>query len=271
MAEKTAIAWTDHTFNIAWGCVKVSPGCANCYADTLAKRRGSDVWGPGKPRRTFKADHWKQLAKWQRDAVRDGVRRRVFCCSMCDVFEDHPTIDAERERLWDAIRESPSLDFQLLTKRADRIEPNLPADWGDGYPNVWLGVSVEDQKWAEKRLPILEPIPAVVRFASYEPALGPIDWYAEAGGTRLIDCVDWIIYGGESGPGWRQHDLAWPRATRVACDESGVAFFFKQSAAPRTEMGIELDGQLVRAYPEPRGVKIPQSFGASRQGENGLF
>lgn len=248
MADKTLIAWTDHTFNIAWGCTKISPGCAHCYADTLSRRFGWDVWGPQAARRTFAEKHWKHPLHWNEAASKAGIRRRVFCSSMCDVFEDHPTIDAERAKLWEVIRQTPWLDWQLLTKRADRIAVNLPADWGTGYPNVWLGVSIESNEYVD-RADHLRVIPAVVRFISYEPALGPLPDLSLTG-------IDWVIYGGESGPGYREHDLAWPREMRERCESAGVSFFYKQSSAIRTEMGIELDGEVVRNYPPKRGLEV---------------
>lgn len=251
MSEKTSISWTDRTFNIAWGCAKVSPGCAHCYAETLSNRYGESVWGPGAPRRTFGPKHWRDPLLWDRlsragaSTVRGyGRRSLVFTSSMCDVFEDHVTIDAERAKLWDLIHATPHLDWQILTKRADRIAANLPADWGDGWANVWLGVSIENMDYAW-RADCLRSIPAAVRFVSYEPALGPLDQLDSTG-------LDWIIYGGESGPGYRPHDLAWPRAMRDRCRAAGVPFFFKQSSAPRTEMGTTLDGQTIHQFPTPR-------------------
>lgn len=243
MADKTIIAWTDHTFNVAWGCTKVSPGCKNCYADTLSGRYGFDVWGPGKPRRLFGPKHWAEPLKWNREAEQEGRRHRVFCSSMCDNFEDHPQIIAELPKLWAMIRQTPRLDWQLLTKRSERISQSLPTDWGDGYPNVWLGVSIESNEYTY-RADDLRKIPARIRFVSYEPALGPLD-------ALNLENIQWVIYGGESGPGWRQHDLAWPRDMRRRCEAAGVAFFYKQSAAPRTEMGTTLDGEIVRNYPLP--------------------
>jgi protein gp37 len=247
MSTKTIIAWTDHTFNIAWGCVKVSPGCKNCYADTLSRRYGHDIWGSNKPRRVFGEKHWREPLAWNADAtpgVRGpGLRQLVFSSSMCDWAEDHPQIAVEREKLWPLIRATPNLEWQLLTKRADRIAQLLPPDWGNGYPNVWLGVSVENIDWAW-RADCLKEIPAVVRFISYEPALGPLDDLNLAG-------LDWIIYGGESGAKYREHDLAWPRAMRRKCADSGTAFFFKQSAAFLTERGTQLDGETVRHFPIP--------------------
>lgn len=259
MAEKSIIAWTENTFNPWIGCLKVSPGCENCYADTLATNRmGLHVWGPAKTtqRKVTSPANWKTPRKWDRQAAARtsspwaGARDRamlVFCASMCDVFEDHPTANEYRPRLWNLIRTTPSLYWQLLTKRPERIRETLPDDWGEhGWPNVWLGTSIEnmDYAWRASSLAVL---PAVVRFISYEPALGPLDDLPLRG-------IDWLIYGGESGPGYRPHDLAWPRSMRSRCAEHGVAFFYKQSSAPRTEMGIELDGKIVRAYPTPRVV-----------------
>lgn len=254
MSQKTIIAWTDHTFNIAWGCVKISPGCKNCYADTLAIRYGHDVWGREKPRRIFGAKHWQEPLTWAREASSGKVGvlgannpHLVFSSSMCDIFEDHPTIAEERKKLWPLIRSTPNLHWQLLTKRADRIESNLPEDWGDGYPNVWLGTSIESNDYVG-RADYLRGIPAAVRFISYEPALSALP-------DLNLNGLDWIIYGGESGPGYRQHDLEWPREMERRCLAADVAFFYKQSASYRTEMGIELDGRIVRKFPTPRVIQ----------------
>lgn len=244
MAEKTGISWTDHTFNIAWGCAKVSPGCANCYADGLADKFGYDVWGKGRPRRTFGQKHWNDPARWNRKAEQTGERRRVFCSSMCDIFEDHPTINEERERLWPIIRQTPWLDWQLLTKRPERIAENLPSDWRGGYPNVWLGTSVENNDYAH-RADHLRPIEAAVRFLSYEPALGPLD---------MLDLhrIDWVIYGGESGHGRREHEPAWACHMRDMCKARGVSFYYKQSSGLKPGARPVLDGAEHREFPEPR-------------------
>lgn len=250
MAEKTIIAWTDHTFNPWMGCTKVSEGCRNCYALTLTKNRmGLDLWGAS-PRQVTKSP-WQNVLKWQRLAATgspgvmgDGRPRLVFCASLCDVFEDHPTADETRPRVWEIIRQCPGLHFQVLTKRPERIAGCLPEDWGDGYPNVWLGTSIEDMRVAG-RADHLRDIPAVVRFISYEPALGPLD-------NLDVTGIDWVIYGGESGPGHRPEDKDWARVMRAKCIETGAAFFHKQSAGHRTELGIELDGEIVREFPEPR-------------------
>lgn len=247
MSEKTIIAWTDHTFNPWMGCNKVSAGCKNCYAETLTKNRmGLTLWGPANQtqRQVTKAP-WKNVVRWNRQAKQDGIQRRVFCASLCDVFEDHPTANATRPKLWDLIHQCSNLDWQLLTKRPERIADCLPTDWGrSGWPNVWLGTSVEDMRVAH-RVDALRAIPASVRFISYEPALGPLDDLDIAG-------IDWVIYGGESGPGWRPENKDWARSMHQKCLENNTAFFHKQSAGYRTEMGIELDGMIVRNYPTPR-------------------
>jgi protein gp37 len=239
--ENSIIAWTDNTFNIAWGCVKVSPGCKNCYADSLAKRYKWDVWGAGKERRTFGPDHWAKPVKWNKEAIASGRSIKVFCSSMCDVFEDHPTIAQEREKLWDLIRATPHLDWQLLTKRPQRIRECLPPDWGNGYKNVWLGTTIESAEY-RGRADHLRTIPARVRFISYEPALGPL-------GDINLNGIHWLIYGGESGKDYRPHNVQWARDIRARCKKFGTAFFYKQSSAYRTEMGIELDGEIVREFP----------------------
>lgn len=251
MSEKTGIEWTDHTFNIAWGCMKVSPGCQHCYADTLSRRYGHDVWGPAKTtgRRTFGEKHWRDPLKWNAAAERKGVQRRVFCSSMCDVFEDHPTIDAERERLWPIIRATPNLDWQILTKRPERIAANLPADWGEGYPNVWLGTSVESQEYADERIPHLVAIPAAVRFLSCEPLLGPLtfrwaSWNPVINANHLdgLRQLHWLIIGGESGPGARPCGVEWIRTIIAECDEARVACFVKQLGARPDVVSITKKG-----------------------------
>jgi protein gp37 len=246
MAERTGISWCDHTFNIAWGCVKISEGCKFCYADTLSGRFGLDVWGPGKARKTMGAKYWNDPIRWNRSAEKAGARRRVFTSSMTDVFMDDTTIDAERDRLWGLIRTTPALDWLILTKRADRIAAKLPADWGEGYPNAWLGVSIEDagNAW---RADELRKLPAVVRFVSYEPALGPLD-------SMPLDGLDWVIYGGESGNDRRADDRDWARSMRDRCREAGVAFFYKQESARKAGTNPYLDGEEIKEWPTPRCV-----------------
>lgn len=280
MAEHTGISWTDHTFNIAWGCTRISPGCKNCYADRDSRRYGWHVFGTNKPRRVFGARHWAEPLRWNAQAEREGRVHRVFCSSMCDVFEAHPVIDEERLKLWPLIRETPWLDWQILTKRAYRMLWCLPEDWGSGYPNVWLGVSVENQEWANRRIPWLMDIAAAVKFVSYEPALGPVDLrqvpfknedgyallFPLAGMFQCDGCnepskirqggIDWVIAGGESGPGFRPADTDWFRSMRDQCRAANTPFFFKQSGGLRPGTGIELDGEVIQEMPEPRTVRV---------------
>lgn len=239
MSKNTSIEWTDDTFNIAWGCIEVSPGCQNCYARTFAKRTGHDVWGPAKTtaRRVFGEKHWNEPLKWNAAAAADpsgGVcpeipGRLVFCSSMADVFENHPMIDAEREKLWPLIRATPFLTWQLLTKRPERIAANLPSDWGEGYPNVWLGTSVESQEYVS-RIDALIDVPAKLRFLSCEPLLGPVDlkpylW------RKLLH---WVIPGGESGGSARVCNTIWIQQIIQLCESAGVPVLAKQMGAKPT-------------------------------------
>lgn len=176
MGELTAIEWTDHTFNPWWGCARVSAGCQLCYAEAAAERYGHDVWGKAKERRTFGDKHWNEPLRWNRKAEAEGRPRLVFCASMADVFEDHPEVVEERQRLWALIEATPWLRWQLLTKRPENVRAMTP--WGtDWPPNAWVGVSVEDQQRADERLPWLMGLErSVLRFVSYEPALGRVDF-----------------------------------------------------------------------------------------------
>ncbi len=236
MGKITAIQWCHHTFNPWWGCSRVSPACVRCYADTFAKRAGhGDLWRKHGDRRFFGEKHWAEPLAWDRDAAAAGERRRVFCASMSDVFELHPEFEVAnrmadaRHRLWDLIAATPNLDWLLLTKRPEHVL-SLAMVWRDGWPsNVWIGTSVENQEWADRRIPVLLEIPATVRFLSCEPLLGPLDlnsylnpsaapghcisidgdWWHAPGTCRgaIVNCdgrcchrlVDWVIGGGESG------------------------------------------------------------------------
>lgn len=248
MGAYSKIEWTTHTFNPWWGCTKVSDGCKHCYAETLSKRYGHSVWGPGRARRLMSDAHWQLPLRWDRDACSHGVRPRVFCASMADIFEDEAP-PGELERLWGLIRQTPNLDWQLLTKRPEKIESKLPDDWGDGYFNVWLGTSVEDNR-ALHRIADLSRIDAAVRFLSLEPLIGPL--------TGLpLNRIDWVIVGGESGPGARPIDAEWVRDIRQECGLARVPFFFKQWGGVNKSMaGRLLDG---REYSE-----VPVTSGAHR-------
>lgn len=263
MAKESKIEWTDHTFNPWVGCTKVSSACDHCYAETWAKRAGTPELWTGERRRTTEAN-WKQPLKWNREHEKfyaeHGRRQRVFCASLADVF-DNQVPDKWRADLWEMIRKTPNLDWLLLTKRPQNIKKMLPPDWGYGYPNVWLGTTVENQQMAERRVPILISIPAVVKFLSMEPLLGPVNLdlqrcdthdrdHAEVhdGEEICIECaadgftgdmpighwlnynggITWVITGGESGTGARATNPDWFRSIRDQCDNAGVAFHFKQ-------------------------------------------
>lgn len=241
MSEQTIIAWTDHTFNPWMGCVKVSEGCRNCYAADLTKNRmGLSLWGRVAPRQITKAP-WINVKKWNEAAGYAGVRKKVFVGSLMDWAEDRADLDEPRRRMWGVIRESQNLIFQLLTKRPENITRMIPEDWGNGYGNVWLGATIECNSVAHRTRPLIS-VPAVVHFVSYEPAIGPLDQ------LDLTD-IEWVIYGGESGPNRRPEDKQWARDMHARCAESGVAFFHKQSSGIRTETGIRLDGKIIREYP----------------------
>jgi protein gp37 len=223
VGKATKIEWADHTFNPWWGCVRVSDACKNCYAEAWAKRVGQQLWGPRSRRRFFGDAHWAQPARWNAEAARLGVRRRVFCASMADVFEDRAELDPWRERLWATIESTPNLDWLLLTKRPELASARAP--WRSAWPgNVWAGATVESARWARLRIPQLEAVPATVRFLSCEPLLGRLDLSPWLEGGAL----GWVIAGGESGPGARPADPAWVRSLRDACVRAEVAFHFKQ-------------------------------------------
>ena len=243
MAENSKIEWCDHTFNPWIGCTKVSEGCQHCYAEQMMdKRYGKVKWGPQGTRVRTSLANWKKPLKWNREAAKAGKRARVFCASLADVFEIHPSQDLDewRHDLFMLIQQTPHLDWLLLTKRPENVMPYLRHGWGTDLPdNVWLGTSVENQQAAFKRIPELLKVPAAVRFLSMEPLLGqvhldlmdgvffdswmPFDW------QRLDPPgIHWVIVGGESGPNARSIHPDWVRDIREQCVGAGVPFFFKQ-------------------------------------------
>lgn len=234
MGEKTKISWADHTFNTHEGCEKISPGCKNCYAAEMNRwlRKGEN-WEPGGPRRFFGDAHWANPLRWNEAAKRDGVRRRVFCASIGDIFEDRRDLDDVRERLWNLIDATPHLDWMLLTKRPENVAVMIPwlddVDYGDDAcpPNVWLGTTMEDDEWARRRYPELMRMRDYFAklFISYEPALGRIGWRAI---VKDDDAPDLVIFGDESGRKRRPAELDWARETRDFCAERGITFHFKQ-------------------------------------------
>lgn len=263
--ENSKIEWTDHTFNPWWGCMKVSEGCKNCYAETLDNRyhHQNPHWGPNTTRKPQSNNYWQQPVKWNREAEKAGTPAKVFCASMADVFEGHPETLPHLERLFKVIEETPFLTWQLLTKRPEHILKLVPDRWSNGsFPdNVWIGTSVEDQKAADKRIPYLLTIPAKVRFLSMEPLIGPVDlseyiiltgnnetgselaeqrgwgyngWSGGYEGPGNYDNynprsgIQWVITGGESGHGARPMNPEWVKSIRDQCSRAEIPFFFKQ-------------------------------------------
>ena len=247
VAKNSRIEWTTHTFNPWWGCVKVSPACKHCYAESWAKRVGKDVWGIGAERRFFGDKHWAEPLRWNTAAAAEGERPRVFCASMADVFEDRRDLDQWRDRLWGLIAATPNLDWLLLTKRPDLVSRLTP--WGDDWPsNVWIGTTVEDQDLADERLPELAVLPAAVRFISAEPLLGPVDL------GRWAHAIDWVITGGESGPKARPTSPSWFRSLLNQCMAADIPFHFKQWGDWAPGQGINL--AKARAAPAEDGTTM---------------
>jgi len=276
MGKNTLIEWTNHTFNPWIGCTKVSPGCFNCYAWAMNLRFAEGAnWGKGAPRRRTSVHNWNEPRRWERayseelnkfeghKALHGGFahypeprRPRVFCASLADWLDDGVPIEWLADLL-DLIRQTPNLDWLLLTKRPEnwsnrlhsvfgrkRPESNDEAalcgwilDWINGEPpkNVWIGTTVEDQIRAVLRIPQLLVIPAKIRFLSCEPLLGPVDIWkpvvdcsATIAGDKFTDFINWVICGGESGAGARPMHPDWARSLRDQCHAGRVPFFFKQ-------------------------------------------
>lgn len=236
MAENSKIEWTHHTFNPWIGCQKVGPGCDHCYAESWDARglQGrASRWGAHAARTRTSAANWRKPLAWDKAAAAAGERHRVFCASLADVFDNHPSILPEwRADLWALIAATPHLDWMLLTKRPGNIDRMLPHGWVGGWPNVWLGCTVVDQAEADRDIPKLLSIPARVRFLSMEPLLGPVDltrWIGiEGDGASMGFGIDLVIVGGESGPGARPMHPDWVHSLRDQCIAAGVAFHFKQ-------------------------------------------
>jgi protein gp37 len=275
MADHSAIGWTHATWNPWRGCTKVSEGCDNCYMFDGQERYGRD------PEIVVRASEPTFLAptrnKWleQARAIQDKEQRRmrVFTCSWSDFF--HPAADEWRDEAWDVIRYFPEYDWQILTKRPRLVSTRLPSDWGEGWPHVWLGVSIESRDWVY-RADLLRETPAAVRFISAEPLLGPLvydatekrrapvseepynarvaRWRDGGQGSQLdLTDIDWVITGGESGPKHRPLNLNWVRALRDACQMEEVAFFHKQNGGPKpTSGGRELDGRTWDEFPQTK-------------------
>lgn len=276
MAEDSTIEWTDHTFNPWIGCTKVSPACDHCYAEAWDKRFKGDRWGAKSDRTRTSATNWRNPIKLNRKASEKGVRERIFCASLADVFDNHKSIlPAWRDDLWKLIKATPHLDWLLLTKRPQNIIKFLPDDWGDGYENVWLGTTVENQTEADRRIPHLIHAPARMRFLSCEPLLGPVDlqrvnpraapnplvhWDVlngtrSWGGPACLPRLSWVIVGGENHKQPREMKIDWVRSLRDQCASAGVPFLFKQWSGSGQKAikakGRALDGVTHDGYPAP--------------------
>lgn len=249
MAKNSKIEWTDHTANLWWGCTKVHAGCDHCYALSTAKRWGNDIWGNDKPRRLIKSV-WQDIEKYQALAEKAGEIQTVFVGSMMDIFEKpmplvnhegRPYLESEnefqntgqlRDKFFnDIVPACPNLMFLLLTKRPSNINKYIPESWKKNPPgNVMFGTSPVDQKTADNLIVALSKVNGR-RFLSVEPQLEKINLLANvtnASDLVLLDVVDWVINGGESGNGKRPFDCDWARLLRDDCMEKGVPFFFKQ-------------------------------------------
>lgn len=261
MAENSKIEWTDHTVNFWWGCAKVSPACAHCYAEGQAARFYPGHWGPDAPRRLRVEAAAREARRYEIQAVAMGRRFRVFTNSMADFWEDRRDLDAARVVALETMFHTPHLDWLILTKRPEAIIALLKRaerdtdstgcsdwirrwlGWGQDRPeppaNIWLGTTVEDHQRLSERLPALVRVPARVRFLSIEPMLGPVDllgmerpayfhqqpygWHA-----WLAQRLHWVICGGESGPHARPMNQDWARGLRDQCAAAGIPFLFKQ-------------------------------------------
>jgi protein gp37 len=232
-AVGTKIRWTNETWNPTTGCSRVSAGCKHCYAEQLSLRFkwSEKPWTARNAHLNVRLhpDRLRKPYSWREP-------RRVFVNSMSDLF--HPLIPDEFiADVFKVMCALPQHTFQILTKRPERA-----AGWSGPWPaNIWMGTSVEDER-VVRRIDELRECGACTRFLSAEPLLGPL-------GKVDLTGIDWVIVGGESGPGYRRMDHEWARGIRDACVEAGVAFFFKQDSGPRTEMRPWLDGMIWEQYP----------------------
>lgn len=263
MGADSLIGWTDDTFNPWVGCSKVSAGCRGCYAEVstparTARARGLELWGPPATtaRQRLSAEYWKQPLTWNRAASASGKPRAVFCGSLCDIAEDHPSLDPWRADLWRLVEATPWLTWLLLTKRPERLATVLPPAWlASPRHNVWLGTTTEDQSAADDRLPALLSVPAVLHFASVEPLLGAVDlrgYVPDVTGRDHVEAsaamvgrgryplagasarLGWVIVGGESGPRRRECDIGALVTVAGVALGRGVPVYVKQDSAPRS-------------------------------------
>ena len=238
MSANSNIAWCDDTFNIVWGCTPVDGDCKNCYADRLDSRYHADNphWGKNAPRMLLSDTYWKQPLKWNKEAESIGIKRKVFCSSMGDVFEDNEIVDSQRLRLWDLIRQTPNLIWQILTKRPERIIDHLPEFWDEIRSRVWLGTSIGSQQSIERLAALITPIQSGIKFISLEPLHGeimlPFNDFVD-NGHKVCDLIDWVIVGGESGNEtgkyrYRRCELQWIERIVSDCQDQNIPVWVKQ-------------------------------------------
>lgn len=244
MSDKTNISYCDHTWSPWRGCEPVSPGCAHCYASAISKRSGLGPYRKGMDRVLTK--DWKKPVRWNGRAI--GQERVLV--SMCDPLDDNVPYDWF-VRFLELIQDTPNLTWLVLTKR--------PGSRGkldfSGFPNLWLGVSAEDQQRADERIPVLLSIPARVRFVSAEPLLARIGdlWLGCKTYAGIPSKVDWVIVGGESGPRHRPMEIEWLRSIVEQCKAAGVACFVKQDShrQPGQQGRIPDDLWAIKQFPTP--------------------
>lgn len=263
MAETTGISWCDGTFNPWLGCNKISPGCDHCYAEVSTPARTMKIiWGVQETRKRTSASNWHLPVRWKnlhdQFFAQHGRRRRVFCASLADVFDNR--VDPQwRDDLWNLVRATPNLDWLILTKRIGNVVSMLPSDWGDGYVNVWLGISVVNQGEADRDIPKLLATSAKIRWLSMEPLLGPVtleEVFSPANDIRssknAVEQINWVVVGGESGTQARPMHMDWVDTLHVQCTDFNVRFFFKQwGGASKDKGGCKLAGIEVKEWPVP--------------------
>jgi protein gp37 len=224
MADITKIEWTHRTFNPWWGCTRISRGCKRCFAAQIGSYRQIE-WGSGNY--GYQTDkYWKDPIKWNKNAQKSG-KFRIFCASMCDIFEGKEEHQPHLARLWKIIDQTPNLTWQLLTKRPENIMDLIPVTWTNGcFPgNVQMGVTVEDRATVN-RVHDLIKIPAGIRFLSLEPMVEPPD--IEEFLKPPDPQIHWVIVGGETGPGAQRLKLNDVKNVYMQCKRQKTPFFFKQ-------------------------------------------
>jgi len=263
MAEDSGISWTHNTQNFWLGCDTVAPECSKCYISRILSKQGREPWG-----KIYRSQTWEDPWEWEAECTVNEYAKRVFTCSLSDFF--HVKADPWRKQAWRIIKRTPHLVWLILTKRPERIEAFLPHDWGNGYSNVWLGVSTGCRKTLNK-MDTLRRIPAAVRWVSAEPLIEDIS------ADINLEGFGWVVVGGESGSG---NEYLWKPATKLGDDlenedgrrtmryqwaaslrdktkAAGLPFMFKQVTAPRSGFGYNaLDGKDWHEFPPaPNGYE----------------